>query len=274
MAKVLIAALAAGNLMMMTGALAQQPQRPAQPPASPGAAAPVSPDSRPVPVQAFAALAGQWDMLTADGKRKCRLTLRPADVPGGKAVGFPASCRRPLPILGRVAAWGVTPDGLIRLNDVRGNPVLIFAEAPAPFRLTSTVENVEYQLDSLGRMRRFVERVAISPQQRAQINPANAPAFDTLPGLYGMIRPGDQEVCRINLSTQPGAQEGRYLANFPTRCRDRGLQVFDAVAWRYSGGKLFLIARRGHEITLIPDGPNQWSKDPPSRSDLTLRKAN
>jgi hypothetical protein len=87
-----------------------------------------------------------------------------------------------------------------------------------------------------------------------------------------MFRYGGQEVCRIVLGTNPGAADGRFLASFSTRCRDKGLQVFDAVAWRYTGGKIHLIARRGHEMTLVLTAENEWQKDPPGGSELTLRR--
>lgn len=226
------------------------------------------------PTLAVTTLSGAWEMSSEDGRAKCRLTLRSNEAPGGRAIGFPASCRRALPALAKVAAWTVSPTGTVQLNDNKGAAIVAFAEAPEPFKLKGSVDNRNYVLDSLGRTRRFVERppAPAGAQQRGPATPANAPAFETLPGLYSMIRPGDQEVCRINLSLQPGAQDGRYLTSFPARCRDRGLQVFDAVAWRYSGGKLFLIARRGHEIPLVPGAPSQWTKDPPARSDLMLRK--
>jgi hypothetical protein len=44
------------------------------------------------------------------------------------------------------------------------------------------------------------------------------------------------------------------------------------VAWRYTGGKIHLIARRGHEMTLVLTAENEWQKDPPGGSELTLRR--
>lgn len=244
---------------LLLGAAAAQAQSPA-PAGAAGAQA-----------RAYAALAGGWEMLADGGRRKCRLTLRAVDTPGGKVVGFPFNCRRSLPVLAKVAAWSVGADGLIRLNDARGAVVIAFEEASEPFRLKGRADDVEYQLDSQGRARRFVEAPARPATPRPAFNPGSAPAFETLPGLYAVLRAGGQEVCRINLGTQPGAQEGRFLASFPMRCRDRGLSVFDAVAWRYSGGRIFLIARRGHEIPLAPDGPGQWRRDQ-AGTELGLRK--
>ncbi len=221
---------------------------------------------------AVAQLQGAWELQTPNGARKCRLTLRPVEVKGGRSVGFPSTCRRSLPVLGRIAAWSVSDAGYVRLNDTEGKAVLAFEDDAAAFKLKASADGADYLLDSLGRPRRYVQRVAAPAAPRVPFDPARAPARETIPGTYTMIRYGGQEVCRIALGTQPGAAEGRYLASFPTRCRDQGLQVFDAVAWRYSGGRIHLIARRGHEMTLLPTSEGEWRKDPPGAAELTIRK--
>jgi hypothetical protein len=227
------------------------------------------------PPQEVTQLAGAWELIAQGGQRKCKLTLRPQAVQGGFAVGIPTTCRRATPIVARVAAWRVAEDGFIRLVDGRGEPVLAFEDDAPAMRLKATASDGQaYQLDSMGRIRRAVLRPA-TPQPaapRIAFDPTRAPARETVPGVYSMIRFGGQEVCRIRLGTNPGAADNRFLTDYPTRCRDRGLTVFDVVAWRYAGGRLFLIARRGHEMTLLPTGEGQWEKDPPGGSELTLRK--
>ncbi len=221
---------------------------------------------------AIAQLSGAWELSNADGSRKCRLTLRPQETRGGRLVGFPGTCRRALPVLTRVEAWTVSGDGLIRLVDAAGSPVLAFEEDQAPFKLRASADGQQFLLDSLGRQRRAVQRPSGPPPPRVAFDPARAPARDTIPGLYSMIRYGGQEVCRIQLGTQPGASDDRFLTSFPTRCRDQGLRTFDTVAWRYAGGRLFLIARRGHEIALVPTGEGSWTKDPPAGAELQLKR--
>jgi hypothetical protein len=220
-------------------------------------------------------LAGAWELIAQGGQRKCRLTLRPQPAQGGFAVGIPTTCRRATPIVARIAAWRVSEDGFVRLVDGKGEPVLAFEDDVPAMKLKATAADGQgYQLDSMGRVRRAVVRAA-TPQPappRVAFDPTRAPARETLPGIYSMIRYGGQEVCRIRLGTSPGAADNRFLTDYPTRCRDRGLSVFDVVAWRYAGGRLFLIARRGHEMTLLPTGEGQWEKDPPGGSELTLRK--
>jgi hypothetical protein len=222
---------------------------------------------------AISQLAGAWELSAQGGARKCRLTLRTNEAKGGRALGFPATCRRPLPILGKIAAWTVSDDGFVRLVDGEGRPVLSFEDDAPALKLKASADGADYQMDSLGRPRRFVARTAASLPPRIVFDPATAPPRESIPGQYGMFRYGGQEVCRITLGTNPGAADGRFLTEFPSRCRDKGLQVFDVVAWRYSGGKVYLIARRGHEMVLVPTGDGEWQKDPPGGSELTLRRA-
>lgn len=247
-------AAAGGLLMLALPAAAQAPARPSPAP--------------PAVVQ----LAGAWDLTSQGGARKCRLTLRTNEAKGGRALGFPATCRRPLPVLGKVTAWTVSDDGFIRLVDGDGKPVLSFEDDAPALKLKASADGADYQMDSLGRPRRFVPRIAAVPPPRIAFDPARAPPRESIPGLYGMFRYGGQEVCRISLGTNPGAADGRFLTDYPTRCRDKGLQVFDVVAWRYSGGKVHLIARRGHEMTLVSTGEGEWQKDPPGGAELTLRR--
>lgn len=236
----------------------------AQSSARPAAAQPVPP--------AVAQLGGSWDLIGQNGGRKCRLTLRPNETKGGRTIGYPSPCRRTLPILAKISAWTVSDDGFIQLNDAEGRPVLAFEDDVAAFKLKARADGADYQLDSLGKARRFVPRTAQPPQPRVAFDPAKAPPRDTIPGSYAMLRYGGQVVCRIVLGTSPGSADGRFLTSYPTRCRDKGLEVFDVVAWRYAGGKIYLIARRGHEMALVPASDGQWNKDPPGGSELSLRR--
>lgn len=225
------------------------------------------------PSPAVVQLAGAWDLSAQAGARKCKLTLRTNEFRGGRALGFPATCRRALPVLNKVVSWSVSDDGFIRLLDADAKPVLAFEDDAPALKLKASVDGTDYQMDALGRPRRFVARPANTPAPpRIAHDPAKAPPRDTIPGLYGMFRYGGQEVCRISLGTNPGAADGRFLTDFPTRCREKGLQVFDVVAWRYSGGKVHLIARRGHEMVLVSTSDGEWKKDPPGGSELTLRR--
>ncbi len=261
MAARVITRLAAQAALVLAALTAGSPSALAQAPARANA-----------PSAAVTQLQGAWELSSQGGARKCRLTLRTTETKGGRAVGFPGPCRRALPVLNRISAWTVSDDGFVRLMDANGIAVITFADDAAAQKLTGSADGAVYEFDSLGRPRRYVARPAGPAAPRVAYDPAKAPAKETIPGTYGLIRYGGQEACRMSLGTQPGSADGRFLASFPTRCRDKGLQVFDAVAWRYSGGKIHLIARRGHEMTLVPTGEGTWQKDPPGGAELTIRK--
>ncbi|MCO4055601.1 MAG: AprI/Inh family metalloprotease inhibitor [Bosea sp.] len=221
---------------------------------------------------AVALLQGSWELTSQGGARKCRLMLRPDMAKGRRLVGYPVACRRSLPVLGRVVAWSVSDDGYVILLDAEGKPVLAFEDDAAALKLKAQADGVDYQLDSMGRSRRYVARAATPPAPRVPFDPTRGPPRESIPGIYAMLRQGGQEVCRVQLSTDPGAAEGRFLTRHPARCRDKGLQVFDLVAWRYTGWRIHLIARRGHEMSLVPAGEGEWRKEPAGSADLSLRK--
>ena len=52
---------------------------------------------------------------------------------------------------------------------------------------------------------------------------------------------------------------------------DTGLTIFDPVGWRYAGGRLTLVARRGHGTDLVFEN-GQWRKDPAVGAPLLMRK--
>ncbi len=60
-------------------------------------------------------------------------------------------------------------------------------------------------------------------------------------------------------------------AAFDGGCQDTGLTIFDPVGWRYAGGRLALVARRGHSVELVFEN-GQWRKDPAVGAPLLMRK--
>jgi hypothetical protein len=55
-------------------------------------------------------------------------------------------------------------------------------------------------------------------------------------------------------------------------CIDSGMKIFDPVAWYTDRGRLYLVARKGHEQRLAPDKDGIFQKDPPAGSQLFLKK--
>lgn len=219
--------------------------------------------------------AGGWDLSVADTFRKCRVTLALDAVGIGRAVLFPAGCRRAVPLLNAAAGWVVPQRGTVRLLDRDGKTLLDFSGDPD--LLTAKAASGEaYRLE---RQEKIVVALPAPPApligvpQVTPVDPATVPAFASLPGTYIVDRYTEQEVCRIDLGLVTIAAAGRYEARLLEGCRDAGLSAFDPVAWSYGAGRLTLIARRGHEVQLISERDGRWRRDPEVGATLVLRKA-
>jgi hypothetical protein len=235
--------------------------------AGPALAQPAPPD--------VADRAGGWDLSVADTFRKCRVTLALDAVGIGRAVRFPAGCRRAVPLLNAAAGWVIPEGGIVRLLDREGKALLDFSGDPD--LLTAKAASGEaYRLE---RRERIVVAVPAPPApsigvpQVTPVDPATAPPFASLPGTYLVDRYTEQEVCRIDLGLAAITASGRYEARLLEGCRDAGLSAFDPVAWSYGAGRLTLVARRGHEVQLVSERDGRWRRDPEVGATLVLRKA-
>lgn len=228
---------------------------------------------------AIAPLLGAWDVEKVGASRRCTVTLGVEELAHGRQLRFPATCRRALPILGGVASWTVTPDGRPRLDDALGKPVLVFGETGAEGGFEGKAADGErYRLDPKGYPRSarrpppsVAESAATAAQRPTAVDLSRAPAPESLPGRYGVMRQPNREACRIVLDAGPPASTGRLPAGFEGACGDTGLTIFDPAGWRYVAGRLSLIARRGHSVDLVFEN-GQWRKDPAVGAPLLLRK--
>jgi hypothetical protein len=238
--------------------------------------------------------AGAWEMSLDGSHRKCRVTLGAEDSGPARPLRFPAGCRRALPILNATAGWGLE-NGLIRFLGKDGEPVLAFEprdaeeeglvartstgevfllafqERSPPIQLasTSTASTPSEQQATPRLMTPLFARPVPPP---TPVNPAKAPPFASVPGVYVVGRYLEREVCKVSLGVAMLDASGRYEARLLDGCHDNGLQIFDPVAWRYEAGRLTLQARRGHQVTLISERDGQWRRDPDVGATLQFRK--
>lgn len=253
----LLAGLAAG---------AAQAQTPPPPRGAETAPAPVRP------------LLGAWDIEQLGAPRKCTITLGVEPAANGRQVRFPATCYRALPILSQVVSWSLAPGGQPQLDDAAGKPVIAFAKAkPDADPEGKGTDGKQYALSSKDHPRAARRPVPNAAEQSATlaarptvVDPAKAPAADSLPGRYAVMRQANREACRITLSAGADSS-GRAPAAFDGTCGDTGLTIFDPAGWRYAAGRLSLIARRGHSVELVFEN-GQWRKDPAVGAPLLMRK--
>jgi hypothetical protein len=217
------------------------------------------------------AVIGQWDLSVSPGAHSCRLNLRGERVAGGFFVGMPAGCRHALPGLASVVAWILPGDNHLDLADAYGKSELDFAQSDGGRLTAAGAQGETYVLT-------FVEGVpppgklpaaAAVPQQVAAakiVPPRVAPRPGDVAGRYAVLREAGRDTgCMVTLDASGKA----FLA---PACRDQGIVIFDPTAWRLAGGRLALVARKGHsaQFDLQPDGT--WLKDAKDAKSLSLKK--
>lgn len=218
-------------------------------------------------------LLGAWDLELDGSPRRCTVTFA-AEIAAGtdRQLRFPATCRRALSILTEASQWGFTPQGQPQLRDKAGKELIAFAQGSAGVGFSGKgSDGQNYRLSPGDHPRAAPTPLRSAPVQRAEqasqrtaVDPARAPAAETLPGRYVMMRQQNREACRLELNASGSAA-------FTGRCDDTGLAIFDPTAWRYERGRLTLVARRGHVVELVFES-GQWRKDPPLGAPLMLRK--
>ena len=74
-------------------------------------------------------MAGAWDISTADGARRCRVTFNRSGASGDfMLVGIPPPCRTSMPQLGKRNGWALTGDGAIHFGPAGDDPVIVFTK--------------------------------------------------------------------------------------------------------------------------------------------------
>lgn len=250
--------------LTMTAALAQ-PRQPAAP--------------------AVLAATGGYELSNADGTRKCLLLLRPASVPGGHGVGFPAPCRMAFPILASVTAWTVEPVAQaprlrLRLLNGAGAVLVDFRDgaddaaqgrdaAEAIYLLRPTAgQSLAQRADALA-----ARPAAVVPVPRAALVEAAAAdpaAMRKATGPYHLMRTGARDTgCRVELT---GGADREGAVTLAPGCADKGVQVFGAKAWTISGGTLWLTGAKGR-LSFERNRKGGWDKGPGQGEALTLTPA-
>ncbi len=216
---------------------------------------------------------GAWDLEMADAPRGCSVTLGAEPAGDARQLRFPATCRRALPILDKAVAWAPAAGGRPRLLDAGGKEVIGFRSGSRETGLEgSGADGKAYRLVSKDHPRApGSSQAATAAQRRTVVDPATAPAPASLPGRYALMRQPEREACRLVLSSSSASQNGTAPAGFEGSCDDAGLTIFDPAGWRYDGGRLTLVARRGHTVDLVFE-KGQWRKDPTAGAPLLMRK--
>ncbi|MGL4323632.1 MAG: AprI/Inh family metalloprotease inhibitor [Beijerinckiaceae bacterium] len=226
--------------------------------------------------QAVITMAGAWDMSTADGARRCRVTFnRSAGSGDFMLVGIPPPCRTSMPQLGKRNGWALTGDGTIHFGPAGDDPVIVFTK-----NIDTSYSSGSLKLEPVGRSAHGEQRsniVAAAAAQIAPSSPAQNMARAKFAGRYTIARSPAEVGCPLTLQTTPvriqGAADGVWAASLAADCRDDGLKVFSPAGWRFESERIFLVAKKGHSIgfTSEQNGAN-WVKDPPAGRPLMMKR--
>lgn len=231
--------------------------------------------------------ASSWTLSLYGGDKQCRLTMRP-DVGGkGAAVAMPPGCHRAFPTLSRVALWSEAGDGL-RLEDARGEPVLVFDAEGDGFRATDPQGDGLVLKPADGKARAALDAAAASAKvEIAQAGAAKpgAPAKKAAPaatatqkpadvaGRYAVLRDKTHDTgCMVTLDDKARGPGKTLKARLAPACRDQGIVVFDPVGWQMVGGKMVLTARKGHTTELETQDDGSWMNAPKKGKTLSLKR--
>lgn len=156
------------------------------------------------------AVAGSWEIALQNTERRCGMQLRAEKAPSaGLVIGMPAGCRRAMPILLDVGAWGLTKERKLEFADKAGHPILSFAPGAEDALLATGPEGETYELLATGR------------QRYAQANPSAArplaaPGIRTLPPAPGPAALPPSAAPVAQSAPPPARQSAQAPAAAPT----------------------------------------------------------
>ena len=227
------------------------------------------------------ATVGSFDLSNSKGPNSCRLMLLGEAKGDHYMMTVPYGCRKAFPALIKAEFWAPLPNGGIRLTTAQGQPVLDFTQKDS--RLTTDARGeVVFELkpvDADWFQRRIAAQSArpTAPAASPASPQGRADAIAHPEGRYAVLRAASKpSSCELTFNKQPMPPTGRIpegvmKAGYMAGCQDRGMQIFDPVAWRIEKEQLILYARKGHDLTLVHDG-KVWRKAVASGEPLELQK--
>lgn len=233
-----------------------------------------------------AVMSGTWELSNPKTARNCRVHLGSESGLHGYQLGSPPACRVALPLLAQAAGWNLS-GSIVTIVDSAGKVLVTFErEAAGPGYVASTdgltLKPVGNARAPAAEPARAATGPAATPAPKAGAGvppPPPPPASvspnvtpQSLAGLYGVAREKNKPLCSIDLTMKPARKAGLYGAQLSGGCIDSGLKIFEPIAWHTGNGRLYLVAKKGHEqgFSVMPDGG--WQKDPPSGAQLFLKK--
>ena len=226
-----------------------------------------------------------WDMVLDGGQRQCRLTLRSDEDGKGAPVAMPPGCHRAIPALSGVVFWSDSGDGRLQLNDVKGEPVLIFSAEGKDYTTTSPQGEL-YRLIPLNAasIANLAKAVAFASAKVEVAQAVKKPALlkkpaaanekpEDVAGRYAVLRDKTHDTgCMVTLDDKSHGPDNTLKARLAPACRDQGIVIFDPVGWQMVSGQLVLTARKGHKTELDTQEDGSWMNNPKTGKTLSLKR--
>lgn len=203
------------------------------------------------PSDAAKAIAGGWEISTADREKACNLTFKTDAVKGGFKVEFDTSCATIFPPTKDVEAWALVKDDL-RLLDARGRTIFEFTE----------VESGMYEAERNNEGLYFLQSHASA-----------APAARTAEQMFGdwIVASGGKIICTLALTNNGAGGEMGYALRVQPGC-DGTVTRINLVRWRMDRGELVLSSANGQGLRFEEHEPNKWQRVPESTEGLTMSR--
>ncbi len=220
------------------------------------------------------AASGTFDLKTSKGSNSCRITLWSEGAKGTFPVSIPAGCHKAFPsLLAKVKNWMVGNDISLKLIEEKGFVLLEFQEKDGKL-LSSKIGEITYELQPTDAG--WFKRQASLPRQTdvaGASKPVDAAEIARMVGTYAVSREkGKPSECKIVFSVQAYIKPGFMKAGIGEGCQDRGMQIFNPVAWQLEASRLILVSRKGHDIKFIRAGSVGWKKEKQSGDMLELTR--
>lgn len=200
---------------------------------------------------AVKAIAGEWEISTADREKACNLTFKTDPVKGGFQIEFDSSCAAVFPATKDVEAWGLVKDDL-RLLDAKGRTVFDFTE----------VESGMYEAERKEGLY-FLQGAAS----------AATPPARTAEEMFGdwVVARAGKPVCTLALTSNGAGGEMGYALRVQSGC-DGAVARLNPVNWRMDRGEVVFSSANGQALRFEEVEPNKWQRVPESPDGLTMSR--
>lgn len=197
------------------------------------------------------ALAGNWELSTADREKTCNLSFKNEPAKGGLKVEFDHACANVFPVTREVEAWAIVKDDL-RLLDARGRTLFDFME----------VESGMYEAERPNEGIYFLQNQASAP-----------PALRAAEEMFGdwMIARQGKTICTVTLTGNGAGGEMGYALRVQPGC-DAFVMRLNPQIWRLDRGEIVLSAASGQSLRFAETEPDKWERVPETPDEMTMRR--